>query len=261
MTRKLSLNGQTLRRLSKPGSLSERIYGDLRTRLQRCEIGPEDRLVDTEIAGSYGTSRMPVREALMRLANEGYLVGTTRGFVLPRLSARDYRDIFEVRRLLEPQAAASAAANLDQAGRRELTRAVEDARAAIAEDDADRLIQANARFRAVWLGAVGNPRLAETIARFVDHVQMVRLGTLMDPATRQVVIRGLEGLHDAFLRGDGEAAQAQMSAFIAAAEQAFARTGRSDGPASPGPRSRSVPAAAPAAPALQTSRAAQEPSR
>lgn len=261
MARKLSLNGQALRRLAKPGSLSERIYGDLRARLQRCEVGPEDRLVDTEIAGSYGTSRMPVREALMRLANEGYLVGTTRGFVLPRLSAQDIGDIFEVRRLLEPSAAANAAGNLDEAGRRELTRAIEEARAAADDDDADRLILANARFRAAWLAAVGNQRLAETIARFVDHVQLVRLGTLTDAPTRPVVARGLEGLYDAFMRGDGAAAESQMAAFIAAAEQAFARSTRGDSPASPR-RPGSAPAPSPtSAMPREPSRAAQGPSR
>ena len=233
MARKLTLNGQALRRLAKPGSLSERIYGDLRARLQRCEIGPEDRLVDTEIAGSYGTSRMPVREALMRLANEGYLVGTTRGFVLPRLSAQDVADIFEVRRLLEPSAAASAAGNLDEAARRELGKAMEEARAALAEDDAERLILANARFRAAWLAAVANKRLAETIARFVDHVQFVRLGTLTDAPTRPVVARGLEGLYEAFMRGDGAAVGSQMAAFIAAAEEAFSRARRGEATAPP----------------------------
>lgn len=259
MARKLTLNGQALRRLAKPGSLSERIYGDLRARLQRCEIGPDDRLVDTEIAGSYGTSRMPVREALMRLANEGYLVGTTRGFVLPRLSAEDVGDIFEVRRLLEPSAAASAAGNLDDAGRRELTRAIEEARAAVAEDDAERLILANARFRAAWLAAVGNKRLAETIARFVDHVQLVRLGTLTDAPTRPVVARGLEGLYDAFMRGDAHSAETQMAAFIAAAEQAYTRHSRHE--AGPPPSRPGRAAAGPTALSRDIPRAAQGPSR
>ena len=151
MARKPSVNGDNLTRLTKPDSLSERIYGDLRGRLQRCEIGPEDRLVDTEIAIAYGTSRMPVREALLRLANEGYLVGTTRGFTVPRLSLDDIREIFEVRRLLEPRAAANAARDLDDATRRELTTAIQEARQAVRDDDVDQLILSNSRFRAAWL--------------------------------------------------------------------------------------------------------------
>lgn len=208
-------------RLSKQDSLSERIYLDLRARLQRCEIEPDRRLVDIEIANSYGTSRMPAREALLRLANEGYLVGTTRGFMTPKLSLDDIRDIFEVRKLLEPRAAANAARDLDDRGRAELTKAITEARAATRDDDVDRLILANIAFRDCWLGALRNARLANTLARFVDHVQTVRLGTLHDHATRTVVANGLESLYDAFMRRDSVAASDRMSTFMTAAEQAF----------------------------------------
>ena len=221
MARRLNASSEIVARLSKPDSLSERIYADLRHRLQRCEIDPDVRLVDTEIASAYGTSRMPVREALLRLANEGYLAGTTRGFMVPRLTLDDIRDIFEVRRLLEPQAAANAARDLDEATEHELTQAILEAREASRADDVERLIVANIRFRAAWLGAVRNDRLANTIARFVDHVQTVRLGTLREPVTRKVVADGLEGLYDAFLRRDPSAAAKRMATFMAAAEEAF----------------------------------------
>ncbi|WP_342358974.1 GntR family transcriptional regulator [Terrarubrum flagellatum] len=208
-------------RLLKQDSLSERIYLDLRARLQRCEIGTEDRLVDLEIADVYGTSRMPAREALIRLANEGYLVGTTRGFVTPKLTLDDIRDIFEVRKLLEPQAAANAARDLDDRGRERLTRAIEQARAAAHNDDVDGLILANIDFRSCWLGALKNSRLANTLARFADHVQTVRLGTLRDHDTRGIVSSGLEELYDALSRKDSTAAADRMMAFIMAAERAF----------------------------------------
>jgi DNA-binding GntR family transcriptional regulator len=223
MGRKLSLNGDALKRLAKPDSLSERIYGDLRARLQRCEVAEGDRLVDTEIAAAYGTSRMPVREALLRLANEGYLVGTTRGFTLPRLTPQDVRDIFQVRRLLEPAAAGLAARDLDASGLADLGAALEEARAAVAEGDHDRLILSNVRFRAAWLSGLSNRRLADTIARFVDHVQTVRLGTLADPNTGLVVLQGLEALHDAFAKRDARAAARRMAAFMDEAERAFER--------------------------------------
>ena len=243
MARRLSAQSDGPVRLAKPDSLSDRIYADLRERLQHCDIGPDDRIVDTEIAVAYGTSRMPVREALLRLANEGYLVGTTRGFMVPRLSLDDISDIFEVRRLLEPRAAANAARDLDAQTAKSLKAAIEEARAASAADDVVRLIASNIRFRAAWLGAVRNARLANTIARFVDHVQTVRLGTLRDPVTRKVVADGLEGLYDAFVRRDPTAAAERMSTFMAAAEQAFftvrkAELEREDG--SPPPSSRNA---------------------
>jgi DNA-binding GntR family transcriptional regulator len=207
--------------LSKPESLRERIYLELRRRLQRCEVGPSDRLVDTEIAAEFGASRMPAREALMRLVHEGYLRGSTRGFVIPVLSLADALEIFEIRRLLEPRAAALAARDLTEDAAAALTDALADARAAEAEGDVEALILANIAFRAAWLGAVGNARLAATIARFVDQVQAVRLATLRDAATRRVVLGGLARLQDAFLRRDAVAAADRMAEFVAHAERAF----------------------------------------
>ncbi len=176
---------------------------------------------------------MPAREALLRLANEGYLVGTSRGFVTPRLSLEDIREIFEVRRLLEPRAAANAARDLTPADEAKLTAAITDARAAARADDIERLILANIAFRAAWLGAVRNRRLAETIARFVDHVQTVRLGTLADPQTRNVVSEGLEGLYRAFRARDAAAAHDHMAGFMAPPSR----------PSSPSARRRSSAAA------------------
>jgi DNA-binding GntR family transcriptional regulator len=208
-------------RLKKPSNLRERIYSDLRVRLQRCEFGPDDRLVDVDVAATYGTSRMPVREALLQLVNDGYLIGTTRGFVVPTLTLEDIRDIFEVRKLLEPRAAAHAARDLDAKAEAALTLALEEARAAIAAGDVERLIMANIDFRTGWLACVHNDRLATTISRFVDHVQTVRLETLRWTPTRQAVIDGLEDLYAAFVARDPIVAGDRMAAFIAAAEQAY----------------------------------------
>jgi DNA-binding GntR family transcriptional regulator len=215
-------------RLTKPASLRERITADLRAQLQGGRISPEDRLVDVDIAAHYGTSRMPVREALMQLVSEGYLVGTTRGFAVPRLSLKDIRDIFEVRRLLEPRAAANAARDLDSEGEVALASALAKARQAAAEDDAEAMIEANVAFRAAWLDAVRNQRLARTIARFVDHVQVVRLDTMRRAETRRVVVEGLEQLFEAFRQRDSVVAADRMTSFMAQAEAAFFATRKAE---------------------------------
>jgi DNA-binding GntR family transcriptional regulator len=215
-------------RTAKRDNLSERIYLGLRTRLQRCEISAEARLVDLDVAALFGASRMPAREALLRLANEGYLVGTTRGFVVPRLSFDDIRDIFEIRKRLEPYAAGAAAQDLDDQGRQGLAVAIHEARNASAIGDVDRLILANIDFRRIWLGALRNERLAATLARFADQVQTIRLNTLRDLKTRTIVVAGLEDIHDAFARRDPKAASERMAAFIEAAEQAYFRVRQAD---------------------------------
>jgi DNA-binding GntR family transcriptional regulator len=199
------------------GSLRAQIYQDIRDRIHHGGLGPNDRLVDVEIAGNLGVSRMPVREALLQLTHEGYLVGTTRGFMLPTLTPTDVANIFEVRRCLEPRAAAHAARNLDAAGMERL---------AVATADADLLFQANVSFRRSWLEAVDNDRLASAIARFADHVQVVRLGTLSHLPTQAVVLAGMRKLYDAFIRRDAMAAFDHMTTFIQHAEDRFVALSR-----------------------------------
>ena len=96
-------------KIAKPASLREQIYEKLRERIHAGQFTFDDRLVDVDIANEFGVSRMPVREALMQLVHDGMIESTSRGFVLRRYSQDEIEEIFEIRRLLEPAAAAIAA--------------------------------------------------------------------------------------------------------------------------------------------------------
>jgi DNA-binding GntR family transcriptional regulator len=198
-----------------------RIYDDLLGRIQRGEIGRGDRLVDTALAAERGVSRMPVREALMRLVAEGYLVGSSRGFVLPDLSRETVLEVFELRRLLEPHAAATAAQALDAAGRAALAAAVHAAEAALAAGDLMAFYRASQAFRDGWLAAVPNRALQATIHRYLIQVQAVRVATMRDGPTRRIILEGQKDLLDAFARGDAVRAGHAMLRFVLAGEAAF----------------------------------------
>ena len=101
-------------RIAKAVSLREQIYENLRERIHTGQLTLDERLVDVEIANEFGVSRMPVREALMQLVHDGMIESTSRGFVLRRYSDREIEEIFEIRRLLEPAAAAIAAKKMTE---------------------------------------------------------------------------------------------------------------------------------------------------
>lgn len=202
-------------------NLVESVYADLKQRLQFSEVGPDDRLVDTEIAEAYGASRMPVREALLRLVAEGYLIGSTRGFVLPTLTAEDISGLFELRRQLEPRAAAAAARDMRPQVIDALAVTMETIRAAHLSGNSSDLIRASVAFRNGWVSCVANPHMARTIARFMDYFQALRRDTFVDVTTRQAHVDGLEAQYQAFRDRDPLAAQDRMTAFLFAAEAAF----------------------------------------
>ena len=197
------------------------VYLAVLGRIQRGEIGTDERIVDTSLAAEFGLSRMPARQALLRLVHEGYLVGTTRGFVLPHFSISDIKEIFEVRMLLEPRAAASACQVLTEEQIAKMRTAYEDARDAVRRGDPPAMMRANDRFRRTWLEAVPNRRLAAEIGRFVDHVQIVRRLTVIDEATQQVILELLENLVGGFERRDALCAHDNMVQFVARARDSF----------------------------------------
>jgi len=222
-------------------SLRTQIHLDIVERIRSGEIGPDDRLVDIEVAQNFGVSRMPAREALLQLVNEGYIVGTTRGFVLPRLSREDVADIFEIRRLLEPRAAANAARDMTDEGIEELRLALAQAEASLAAGDVSGFSQANASFRRAWISQIRNQRFAETLSRFADQVNIVRSGTLSKPETQKIVVSGLRDLFRTFKKRDPLGAHDLMVSFVANAEAAFFATFEANAEASAAPGRGAAP--------------------
>lgn len=215
-----ALNNPRRRKITHQ-SHRDRIYGLIISRIQRGEIKHEDRLVDTSLAAELGVSRMPVRDALMRLAHEGYLVPTTRGFMLPNLSHTEVLEVFEIRRLLEPRAAAWAAQRLDDKGLAALEVAVADARLSLGTGDILLFFRASEAFRNGWLSVVPNGALQQTIQRYLGQVQAVRLATMRDHATHAVVVEGQKALLECFRAHDAIAAADRMLRFVVEGEMKF----------------------------------------
>jgi DNA-binding GntR family transcriptional regulator len=183
-------------------NIREQVYQHLRTRMRKGEVGLADRLVDHEIAATLSVSRMPVREALLQLKSEGLLEGTSRGFMLRRFTPTDIAQLFEVRLLLEPSAAAGACENATLEGLAIMRKATEESIKAHADGDGVRYMQVNDLFRTTWISMVPNPHLASMITRLADHVEAVRLATLRNPQFREWSLTSTRKVLDAFLDKD-----------------------------------------------------------
>lgn len=202
-------------------STSGQIHDVLVGRIQRGELLQGVRLVDTAVAAEFGVSRMPARDALMRLAHEGYLEPTTRGFVLPRLDHGEILEIFDLRRLLEPRAAAMAAHGLSDEALAALGETLDEARAAMAEGDPERLFRACEIFRNGWIAAVSNASLRKALQRYMTQVQAVRMMTFADSANHPLIVDGNARLYEAFCRRDAVAASDRILRFVFDGESAY----------------------------------------
>ncbi|HSH91570.1 MAG TPA: GntR family transcriptional regulator, partial [Ramlibacter sp.] len=72
------------------------------------QLKPGERVSEIELAERLGVSRTPVREALTRLVNDGFLTPTTRGFMRRPLDVQETLDLYEARVAIESSCLAMA---------------------------------------------------------------------------------------------------------------------------------------------------------
>ncbi|MBO1330113.1 GntR family transcriptional regulator [Streptomyces sp. VRA16 Mangrove soil] len=130
----------------------------IRARVHDGTYPPDTRLRERELAESLGVSRVPVREALARLATEGLVVlEPRRGARVRRLTLRDVDELFDLRLSLEVFAARRSAELVAAGGDHAGLRAVMDeAEAATARGDEAGIAAANTAFHAELITMTGN---------------------------------------------------------------------------------------------------------
>jgi DNA-binding GntR family transcriptional regulator len=86
--------------------LADEVHRQILMAISGGGIAPSERIVQEELAETLQISRTPVREALLRLEQEGILVTSGRGgFMLRQISPQEVRDIYEARFAIEGDSA------------------------------------------------------------------------------------------------------------------------------------------------------------
>lgn len=95
-------------------SLTQVAWQKLRTDIICGKLRPKTRLRIGKLRDLYGIGASPLREALSRLVPDGFVVSLDRrGFMVAPISLREFRELTDVRKLLEKEAARLSLANGD----------------------------------------------------------------------------------------------------------------------------------------------------
>lgn len=161
-------------------SLVEQAYQALRRRILDNVYSPGRQALEQELATELGISRTPVREALMRLQNEGLIEVIPRhGMRVLPVSPTDMAEIYVVLTALECAAAEIVAARRPTETELEpLLRATGDMDRALRTDDLDAWAAADERFHRTLVDLAGNRMLRETVDNFWDRAHRARMVTL-----------------------------------------------------------------------------------
>src|SRR6185312_5452940 len=94
----------------RAATTSARIYSDLRAELVSLRRRPGEIISEAEIANSYGVSRTPVREAILKLSDEGLLeIFPQSGIIVSRIPIAALPESIIIRKALEETTARFAA--------------------------------------------------------------------------------------------------------------------------------------------------------
>ena len=157
-------------------SLVDQAYQNIKDRILRNEYGPRYQALEQEIADDLGMSRTPVREALIRLENEGLVECIPRrGMRVVPLSSKDMREIYQVLTCLETMA-------VDLLARKHpkpkditpLQNSLEKMDQALETKDLSGWAKADEQFHKSLLDLCGNRRLADMANTVFDQVYRAR---------------------------------------------------------------------------------------
>lgn len=166
-------------RKTKSGqTLSDKAYGKLRRLILEDELHPGDQLLEQELARKLAMSPTPLRIALARLQDEGFIeIKPRHGIRILPLSARDSGEIYEILTSLEATAAfLLAKRGLSLAELAPLEDAVLKMEAA--GDAIEPWALADEQFHAALVSLCGNRRLEQTVQLYRDQANRVRKATL-----------------------------------------------------------------------------------
>jgi DNA-binding GntR family transcriptional regulator len=170
-----------LRRNGRPrtATTASRIHADLRAELVSLQRRPGEPISEIEIAHSYGVSRTPVREAILKLADEGLVdIFPQSGIFVSRIPVAALPESIVIRKSLEETTAKLAAERASASQILGLRAIIERQREAAAADDRTAFHQADEAFHATIADVAGYPGIWKFIQQVKIHVDRYRLLTL-----------------------------------------------------------------------------------
>lgn len=166
------------RRVSLYPTLVEQAYDHLLAKLMSLEIAPGERIAIDTVARQLDISQTPIREALSQLEaeklvskmpNVGYRAS-------PQMSPEEVRDLYTLRQLIEPYAAARAAESMT-AESLAILEAIDRDMSGVINGDASafsRVAEADAALHRLIATSSGNRLIADTIERLHAHLHIFR---------------------------------------------------------------------------------------
>jgi DNA-binding GntR family transcriptional regulator len=164
-----------IRPVGKPRSVGDAVYDALKTAITKGDLPPGQRLVERQLSLRLHTSRIPIREAIKKLEKDGLVEKLLkRGFVVKSVTEAEIEETFGIRSVLESYAARLATERLTDVLMKGLGKTIQAYKDALANNDAEQMMTANAQFHELIYKASGSEKLHALINMFKNYISRYR---------------------------------------------------------------------------------------
>ncbi|CAN7188237.1 GntR family transcriptional regulator [Pseudarthrobacter oxydans] len=202
----------------KERPLREAVRDTLRTRIFEGHYAPGTRLVERDLAAEFSVSRLPVREALRMLRQEGLISDRgARGAEVSTLSPKDVEDLFDVRQSLEVLACRLAAIRATAKDLAYLKGLLDDADAFLAKGAVMEAHRANSEFHDAITRIADNNFLKSALEPLQGRMHWL----FRHVSDLPELIQEHRDLYAAIASGDPDTAAAQSASHIGKYREQF----------------------------------------
>jgi GntR family transcriptional regulator, trigonelline degradation regulator len=215
-----------LRLVRTPVLVRELAADTLRQAILTGIFAPGERLVEATLAKRLGVSRPSVREALTQLAAEKLVtMMPNRGPAVAVIGWGEAQSIYEVRALLEAEAAAQFTERATKDDLLRMRRALRDFQRAIPKQDVGQLLLSTTEFYEVLLGHCGNPVIRDILGGLNARISVLRARSMSRPGRSKHSLSEMTWILETIEQKDAasarEASIRHVRSAAAAAREAF----------------------------------------
>lgn len=189
-------------------SLRGRVFHKIREDILRGRYRQNEAMKELQISKELGVSRTPVREALRQLELEGLVtIIPNKGAVVSGINAKDIKDIYAIRSMIEGLSAQWAAENITEEQLNELEEIVYLSEFHYKKGHIDQLYELDNKFHEMLYQASGSKILQHVLSDFHHYVQRVRKTSLSSFERAEKSILEHKAILDALRSKDTEEAR------------------------------------------------------
>ncbi len=191
-----------------PKTVQQQIVEKLRGAIIEGMFKPGERLVEADLCVMLGVSRPSIREALRGLEAERLIeIIPNCGPQVPLLTWEHATEIYQVRALLEGEAAFLAAKKATPADLKLMRGALAEFGKAVRADDSKARVTSTAEFYGHILRVSSNRIIAETLNGLLARINFLRDRSMSQPGRAKVSLQEMKAIFEAIEDGNGTAAR------------------------------------------------------